>query len=204
MSSSKSAQLLMNAYSFEERGIPFLCIKPSIDNRDGDGVISSRAGMSRECVSIDTDIDVFEFMKNYIDKVSFAGLDKPKWVLVDESQFLTSKQVYELSDVVDYLDINVICYGLRTDFLCRMFDGSKTLMEIADDINELKVSCKCGRKAVVNARIDSDGNVVVDGDRIVIGGNDMYMSVCRKCYKEMAAKANGNCDRNEYVELDVN
>ena len=188
MNSSKSALLLMTAHSFEERNVPFLCIKPSIDDRDGDDIIKSRIGISRECITFDATHNLYKFIDNYIVNVIMQGYDKPKWILVDECQFLTREQVDQLSEVVDTLDINVMCYGLRTDFKTEFFEGSKRLMEIADDIEEIKTSCGCGRKAVVNARIDDFGNVVSEGEQIEIGGNERYISLCRKCYHTLIDK----------------
>ena len=184
MSSSKSALLLMKAYSFDERGVPFLCLKPSIDDRDGEDIIKSRIGISRECISVDATHDLYRFIESYVVNVQMQGYDKPKWILVDECQFLTREQVDQLADVVDKMDINVMCYGLRTDFMTDLFEGSKRLMEIADDIEEIKASCACGRKAIVNARIDVNGNVVFEGEQIEIGGNERYVSLCRKCYNK--------------------
>lgn len=184
MNSAKSALLLMNAHAFEERGIPFLCIKPSIDDRDGEDIIKSRIGLSRECISFDDSHNLYKFIDNYIVNVQLQGYDKPQWILVDECQFLSVEQVDQLADVVDNLGVNVMCYGLRTDFKTQFFPGSKRLMEIADDIEEIKSSCGCGRKAVVNARIDEFGNVVSDGEQIEIGGNDRYISLCRRCYQK--------------------
>ena len=125
-----------------------------------------------------------KFIDNYIVNVQLQGYDKPQWILVDECQFLSVEQVDQLADVVDNLGVNVMCYGLRTDFKTQFFPGSKRLMEIADDIEEIKSSCGCGRKAVVNARIDEFGNVVSDGEQIEIGGNDRYISLCRRCYQK--------------------
>jgi len=188
MSSSKSAQLLMTAHSFDERGIPFLCIKPSIDNRENEDTITSRIGISRECISFDSTYNLYDYIDKYIVNVVVQGFDKPQWILVDECQFLTSEQIDQLADVVDNLDINVICYGLRTDFKTEFFEGSKRLMEIADDIEEIKISCGCGRKAIVNARIDELGQIVTDGEQIEIGGNERYVSLCRKCYRKLLKK----------------
>lgn len=184
--SSKSTMLLTKAHSFEERGIPFICIKSSIDDRDGNDIIKSRIGISRECLTVEPGDNLFDFVVEYIDTV---GLTKPLWILVDESQFLDSKQIDELSEVVDSLNINVLCYGLRTDFTGKMFEGSKRLMEIADNIEEMRVSCSCGKKAIINARIDEEGNVVTDGKQILIGGDDKYISLCRKCYREKSRKS---------------
>ncbi len=188
MNSSKSAMLLIKAHSFEERNIPFLCLKPVIDDRDGQDVIKSRIGISRDCVSVDSSHDLYKFVESYISNVQLQGFEKPKWILVDECQFLSSDQVDQLADVVDNFDINVMCYGLRTDFMTKMFEGSKRLMEIADDISEIKSSCGCGRKAIVNARIDGDGNIIDTGEQIMIGGNEKYISLCRKCYRNALAK----------------
>lgn len=184
MGAAKSAQLLMKAYSFEERGIPFVCVKPSIDNRDGVDIIKSRIGIQRECITIDKDDNVFDFINQCVFNSKLQLVEPPKWVLVDESQFLTSEQVEQLAKVVDDLDINVMCYGLRSDFSTHTFDGSKRLFELSDEINEMKISCSCGRKAIINARIDENGKVISDGEQIFIGGNESYIPLCRKCYNE--------------------
>ena len=184
MNASKSAMLLMKAYSFEERGISFICMKPMIDNRDGVDEIVSRVGIKRECITIEPNENVFELIKTCVDESKMRLVSSPQWILVDESQFLTSKQVEQLADVVDDLQINVICYGLRTDFKTELFEGSKRLMELADDIDEIKISCGCGRKAIINARIDSNGRLIIDGEQILIGGNECYIPLCRKCYKK--------------------
>ena len=182
MNGSKSALLLMKAHSFEEREIPFICVKPSIDNRDGVDVIKSRVGIQRECITIEPDENIFDLIKECVIKSELQMVDAPKWILVDESQFLTKLQVEQLAHIVDDLNINVMCYGLRTDFTTSLFEGSKRLMELADDIEEIKISCSCGRKAIINTRIDSNGKVVVDGQQILIGGNEQYIPLCRKCY----------------------
>lgn len=181
MNASKSALLIMKAYSFEERGIPFVCLKPSVDTRDGDDIIKSRVGISRECICVDKDFNLYEWYVNYRDDLGFDT----KWILVDESQFLTREQVNQLASIVDDFDVNVMCYGLRTDFKTNVFEGSKRLLEIADDIDEVKISCGCGRKAIFNARVDEQGNLIEDGEQVLIGGNDKYVSLCRKCYNEL-------------------
>lgn len=188
MNASKSASLLMKAHSFEERGISCVCIKPMIDNREGTDTISSRIGIKRECITVEPEENIFNLIKKVVDECDLQMVDHPKWILVDESQFLTKEQIEQLSDIVDYLDINVMCYGLRTDFTTSFFEGSKRLMELADDIEEIKISCSCGRKAIVNARIDSNGNVITSGEQILIGGNDRYIPLCRKCYKNEIKK----------------
>ena len=188
MNSGKSGMLLMQAFQFEERNVPFLCLKSSIDTRDGDDVIASRIGIKRPCISVSTEDNLFKLIEEYIANASLEGIDKPLWILVDECQFLTKKQVDELAKVVDDLEINVLCYGLRTDFMTHLFEGSKRLMEIADDISEVKSSCSCGRKAMINARFDVNGNLITDGEQIMIGGNDMYVTLCRKCYYALLKK----------------
>ena len=203
MGSSKTAQLLMNAYSMQERGIPFLCLKPSLDDRDGVGIIKSRVGISRECIAVERDVDLYEFINAYVVNASLEGVPKPLWILVDECQFLTARQVEQLSDVVDYLGINVICYGLRADFCTQSFEGSKRLFELADNISEIKVSCKCGRKAVVNARIDAYGEIVTNGEQVMIGGDAQYISMCRRCYKEAVKKKKERENGNYKEEEDI-
>ena len=204
MSCGKTALLLMKAHSFEERGIPFLCIKPSIDDRDGEDIIKSRIGLSRECISFDTTHNLYKFIDNYIVNVTIQGYDRPKWILVDECQFLSKEQVDQLAEVVDNLDINVMCYGLRTDFKSDLFEGSKRLMEIADDIEEIKSSCGCGRKAIINARIDEFGNIISEGKQIEIGGDDKYISLCRKCYKKAIEEQRQGKKDNTSENVNIN
>lgn len=182
MSAGKSLYLLSNAYNLETSGIPFICLKPSVDTRDGVGVIKSRAGLSRECTTFDRTINLYDWVKTLRVEWSLNGYSSAKFIFIDEAQFMTKEQVDQVAHIVDNFDINVICYGLRTDFTLNLFEGSKRLFELADDIEEIKISCHCERKAIVNARIDEDGKVVTDGEQIMIGGNDMYMPMCRKCY----------------------
>jgi thymidine kinase len=106
------------------------------------------------------------------------------WVLVDECQFLTEEQVDQLSDVVDLMGVNVLCYGLRTDFRSKLFPASKRLFEIADEFQELKSSCKCNKKASINARFDKDENIITEGEQVLVGGDDIYQPMCRKCWKQ--------------------
>lgn len=184
MNGSKSALLLMKAHSFEERGIPFICMKPSIDNREGVDFIYSRIGIKRECITIDPDDNIFNIVNDIIALIDKTNVKLPQWILVDECQFFTAKQIEQLTKIVDDLGINVMCYGLRTDFNTHLFEGSKRLLELADDIDEIKISCSCGRKAIINARVNDDGYVITDGEQILIGGNDRYIPLCRKCYSD--------------------
>lgn len=189
MNSRKSLDLLATAYNFEEKDIPFLALKSSLDTRD-EGVIKSRAGLERKCTLVTPEINIYEVVKQYNNILIVQG-DKPlKWILVDECQFLTEDQVDQLSDIVDYLDITVMCYGLRTDFKSHLFPASKRLFEIADTIEEIKSSCECGKKAMINARFDSEGNILTEGSQILVGGDDIYKPLCRKCWKDKIRKKN--------------
>ena len=184
MGSSKTLRLLSTAYDFEEKGIQIMVLKPSLDTRDGKGIIRSRAGLSRPCLTIDNDVDLYKAIKSYSNALA-AQFESLRWVIIDECQFLTEEQVDQLSDVVDFLGINVMCYGLRTDFKSRLFPASKRLFELADDIEEVKSTCECGKnKTSINARFDKNGDIIVDGDQIMVGGDESYRAICRKCWKD--------------------
>ena len=184
MGSSKTLRLLSTAYDFEEKGIQIMVLKPSLDTRDGKGIIRSRAGLSRPCLTIDKDVDLYKAIKSYSNALA-AQFESLRWVIIDECQFLTEEQVDQLSDVVDFLDINVMCYGLRTDFKSRLFPASKRLFELAEDIEEVKSTCECGKnKTSINARFDKNGDIIVDGDQIMVGGDESYRAICRKCWKD--------------------
>lgn len=179
MNSGKSMQLLATAYGFQEKHIPFILLKSTIDTRDV-GVIRSRGLGKRECINVtpeDSIVTIFMQEQNKISQLI-------KWIFVDESQFLTEKQVEELSYIVDNYDVNVMCYGLRTDFKTKLFPGSKRLFELADTIEEIKSTCSCGGKAIVNARVDKDGNIVTEGKQVEVGAEDKYITLCRKCYEK--------------------
>lgn len=178
MGSAKTALLLTNAYNFEERGIAYLCYKPATDTREEKNVIRSRIGIERECRWIYPDTDIYEEISNMHE----SGAMLPEWILVDEAQFLSEKQVDQFARIVDDFGCNIICYGLRTDFRTNLFEGSRRLFEIADSIDEVKSTCSCGGKTIVNARIDSKGEIITEGQQVEIGGNDRYMSVCRRCW----------------------
>ena len=178
MGSAKTALLLTNAYNFEERGIAYLCYKPVTDTREDRNVIRSRIGIERECRWIYPETDLYAEMST----MEESGASLPEWILVDESQFLSKEQVDQLARIVDNFGCNIICYGLRTDFKTNLFEGSRRLFEVADSIDEVKSTCSCGGKTVVNARIDSKGDIITEGEQVEIGGNDRYMSVCRRCW----------------------
>lgn len=179
MGSAKTAILLATAYNFEERKLCFVCLKPVIDTREGESVIRSRIGIERQCEWIYTDTNLFERAKELHDK-SGGVVD---WYLVDEAQFLTEAQVDQLARIVDEFGSNVICYGLRTDFQSHLFEGSRRLFELADSIDEIKSTCNCGRKTIINARIDQHGDFVEEGAQVEIGGDDRYVAVCRRCWR---------------------
>lgn len=179
MGSAKTALLLTTAYNFEERNISYLCLKPVIDTREARNVIRSRIGIERECRWIYQETNLYELLKQ-ICRESGTVID---WFLIDEAQFLTEAQVDQLARVVDDFGSNVICYGLRTDFQSHLFEGSRRLFEIADTIDEIKSTCNCGKKTIINARIDANGDFVEEGAQVEIGGDDRYVAVCRKCWR---------------------
>lgn len=178
MGSAKTAMLLTTAYNFEERDMAYKCFKPVVDTRDKKNVIRSRIGIERECQWIYHDTNLY----NEIHELLRKG-EGPQWILVDEAQFLAPEQVDQLAQVVDDFGINVICYGLRTDFRTNLFEGSRRLLEIADSIDEIKSTCTCGRKTIVNARVNNAGEIITEGEVVEIGGNDRYIAVCRKCWR---------------------
>ena len=188
MGSSKSLRLLATAHDFDEKNIPILVLKPSADTRDGKNIIKSRAGLERECISIGPDINIFDVVNEFNNLREQENKKVIKWILVDECQFLTEEQVDQLSDIVDYLDVNVICYGLRTDFKSKLFPASKRLFELADDIEEVKTSCDCGERASINARFNNEGKIITEGSQILVGGDDLYHAICRKDWKELIRK----------------
>jgi len=184
MASGKSLHLIATAHNFKTHSIPFIVLKSKIDNRDGEEIIHSRAIGDIECIGISTEDNIFEMISKYLNADLFYGAKGLKWILIDECQFLTEKQVDELGAIADNFGINIICYGLRTDFKTQLFPGSKRLFEIADSFEEIKSSCYCNSKTIFNARINKDGEIVTDGEQIEIGGDDRYVSLCRKCYFE--------------------
>lgn len=191
MGSGKSLQLLATAHNFQEHKIPFIVIKSSIDDRDGENVIHSRALGDRECVGIKPEDNIFNIIFKYIEheSITMQSDNILKWILVDECQFLTVEQIDQLAMIVDKLGVNVLCFGLKTDFRTNSFPASRRLFEVADRLEEIKSSCFCGRKTMFNARMDSDGNIVTDGDQIEVGGDDRYVSLCRKCYYDRLLKS---------------
>lgn len=179
MGSSKSAQALITKYNYEERGMKVWLIKPKTDTRDGENILKSRIGLFAKVEEIATGDSIRElFEKNGDCNV----------IIADEAQFFSPEQIDELRDIVDELNIPVMCFGLRTDFVTKLFPGSMRLFEVADSITEIKTICDCGAKATVNARMDDNGNIVTVGDQVCIGGNDRYIAMCHKCWKKAISK----------------
>ena len=174
MGSSQSAQALITQFNYEELGMKVWLIKPSIDDRDGKNIIRSRIGLQREAQVITPEENILE---------TFAAIPDVDVIIADEAQFFTPAQIDQLRQIVDDEDLPVLCFGLRTDFLTHFFPGAQRLMELADSLTEIKTVCACGRKATVNARIDENGRVVTEGGQILLGGNDSYIAMCHKCWK---------------------
>ncbi len=175
MGSSKSAQALIAKFNYEEQGMRCWLIKPATDTRDGVDAVRSRIGLEASG-------DVISPVDNIGDLYQAAG-----WcdvIIADEAQFFTPAQIDQLRDIVDRADVPVMCFGLRTDFLTHLFPGARRLMEVADSITEIKTICTCGRKAVVNARLDENGNIVTQGQQVLLGGNDTYTAMCHRCWKK--------------------
>ncbi|MBJ3815537.1 thymidine kinase [Shimwellia pseudoproteus] len=178
MNAGKSTALLQSSYNYHERGMHTLVYTAEIDDRYGAGKVTSRIGLSSPAKLYNPSSSLFAEIQAEHHKQPIHC------VLVDESQFLTRDQVYDLSEVVDELDIPVLCYGLRTDFRGELFTGSQYLLAWSDKLVELKTVCFCGRKASMVLRLDHSGRPYNEGEQVVIGGNERYVSVCRKHYKQ--------------------
>lgn len=187
MGSSKTANALMVKFNYEEKGSNVWLIKPSTDNRDDymdeEGnlisVIKSRIGLYAVANVVQKNDDIITLFCNQ-EKDGF-GIDA---IICDECQFLTECQVEQLKWIAEYQNIPVLCFGLRSDFQTKMFPGSKRLFELADSISEIKSVCKCGKKAIVNARFNNQSEIITDGEQIDIGGNEKYEGMCWKCWRE--------------------
>ena len=176
MGSCKSAMALTTKFNYEERGMSVWLIKPAIDTRDGQGIVKSRIGLSAPCDIIDSETDIYaEFIAKH---------SKVDAVIADECQFLTEAQIDQLRRIVDEYERPTLCFGLRTDFMCHLFSGSKRLFEVADTISEIKTICACGSKATVNARLDGNMQIVTEGNQVMIGGNETYIAMCHRCWQQ--------------------
>lgn len=181
MNAGKSTVLLQAAHNYRERGMRPLLLVPAIDDRAGAGRIHSRIGLAADARPVQSGDDLLALVRAEHAAGALAC------VLVDEAQFLAPAQVWQLTDVADLLGVPVLCYGLRTDFQGRLFPGSAALLGVADDLSELKAICHCGRKATMNLRVDPAGRAVREGAQVEIGGNDRYVALCRRHFKEALA-----------------
>ena len=175
MGSSKTAQVLITKFNYEERNRTVWLIKPAADTRDGADIIKSRIGLSERAHIISPETNI----KEEFDRHGHTDV-----IITDEANFFTPEQIDQLREIVDEYNIPVLCFGLRTDFLTHTFPGSQRLLELADSITEIKTICSCGSKAVVNARISPEGKVVTEGTQVFLGGNESYVAMCHRCWKK--------------------
>lgn len=182
MGSSKSAQALITKFNYEEQGMRVWLIKPAADTRYGKDIVRSRIGLEQPADVITEEMNLFEIFRDR--EKEFNDV-----IIADEAQFLTPEHIEQLRDIVDNYNVPVFCFGLRTDFRTKMFPGSARLFELADSVSELKTVCTCGSKAMVNARIDGEGNIVTEGAQILLGGNESYRPMCYKCWKKKQKRA---------------
>jgi thymidine kinase len=178
MNAGKSTALLQSSYNYRERGMNTLVLAPQLDDRFGKGKVKSRIGIETDAKTFVPDDDLLALVE------ARNKHSQLHCVLIDEAQFLTKEQVFQLGEVTDKMNIPVLAYGLRTDFQGEPFEGSKYLLAWSDNLKELKAICDCGSKATMVVRFDESGNAITEGSQIEIGGNDRYVSMCRKHFKE--------------------
>ena len=177
MNAGKSTLLLQAAYNYRERGMQTYLLTAQMDTRAGQGKIASRIGIEEKADTFNPHEDMFQKVKKQLDQGPIAC------IFVDEAQFLTKDQVWALARAVDNLGIPIMCYGLRVDFMGELFPGSAALLALADEMREVRTICHCGKKATMVVRFDSNGKAVTAGDQVQIGGNETYLSLCRKHYR---------------------
>lgn len=178
MNAGKSTALLQASHNYRERGMHTFLLTAALDDRVGAGVIGSRIGLQQEAETFSTEDDLFSRIRDLHEDKNFAC------VLIDEAQFLTEKQVWQLARVADRLGVPIMCYGLRTDFQGQLFPGSATLLAIADVLREIRTICWCGHKATMVVRLDGDGRILEEGDQVSIGGEESYVSLCRRHWED--------------------
>lgn len=178
MNAGKSTVLLQAAHNYEERGMSVVLLTARLDNRAGTGRIASRIGIGRDARCFSSSDDLVAMLAPII------AADSPACIFVDEAQFLDPEQVWQLARIVDDLGVPVMCYGLRVDFLGQLFPGSATLLALADEMREVRTICHCGRKATMVVRRGADGTVQTAGDQVQVGGNETYVSLCRRHWRE--------------------
>jgi len=182
MNAGKTTALLQSAYNYRERGMRAAILTPRLDQRAGAGVVASRIGLKARATEFEADDDLLQVIR-----ADIAAHGKLHCVLVDEAQFLGKDQVWQLSDVVDLLGIPVLAYGLRTDFRGELFEGSRYLLALADNLSEIKTICHTGKKATMVVRVDDQGRAVKAGPQVEVGGNERYVSVSRSEFKKIMA-----------------
>lgn len=178
MNAGKTTTLLQSSYNYQERGMDTLILTPAVDNRHGQGIVGSRIGIQANAITLSQETDIVSVVRNHC-----LQNGEIRCVLVDEAQFLTKSQVYQLCQVTDDMGLPVLAYGLRSDFQGEPFPGSLYLLAWADILVELKTICHCGAKATMNMRIDASGQPVREGQQVEIGGNERYVSVCRRHFR---------------------
>lgn len=182
MNAGKTTTLLQSAYNYHERGMRTLIFTPKLDNRAGESMVASRIGLKAKALAFERDDDL-EILLNRV----LAKHQKIDCVLVDEAQFLSKNQVWQLTEIVDQHNIPVLAYGLRTDFRGELFEGSQYLLAWADSLIEIKTICHTGKKATMVVRVDENGRAVKEGPQVQIGGNERYVSVSRSEFKKIMA-----------------
>lgn len=182
MNAGKSTVLLQAAHNYVERGMTPYLLTAQFDNRAGDGRIASRIGIGSDADTFNAETDLFAKLKGVLATTPIAC------VFIDEAQFLSREQVWQLAHVVDDLGLPIMCYGLRVDFQGELFPGSATLLALADEMREVRTICHCGKKATMVVRKDDDGRVLTGGDQVQIGGNETYVSLCRRHWREAVGR----------------
>ena len=175
MNSAKSVNLICKAYELKQKNLKYICLYPEVDSRTEEGFITSRAGLKIEARKIINDVVLYIELLKLIE-------DGYNYILIDEVQFLDEKCIEVLSSLSTKYDVNILCYGLLTDFQTKLFPASKRLVEIADKLHHIESYCDCGNIATINARIDKEGNIVTEGSQIEVGAEDKYITLCKKCY----------------------
>jgi len=194
MGSSKTAQALITKFNYEERHMKVWLIKPSLDTREPDLQVRSRIGLCAPCHTVGETDDIYA--------IFIASHGDADVIIADECQFFTAAHIDQLRRIVDERGIPVMCFGLRADFLSHLFEGSRRLFEIADSISEIKTICSCGSKAIINARLDGAGNVVTEGDQVMIGGNESYIAMCHRCWqKQIRVQKTKTAKEVSYAEV---
>ena len=178
MNAGKSTTLLQSSFNYRERGMNTLVLAPEFDDRYGSGKVTSRIGIEAEAVPFGRETDLLDLIRDR------AKREPLHCVLIDEAQFLTKAQVFQLGEVTDSLNVPVLAYGLRTDFQGEPFEGSKYLLAWSDNLKEIKAICHCGTKATMVVRLDETGAAIREGSQVEIGGNERYVSMCRKHFRE--------------------